>query len=387
MTQLAQLVDLWLKQIKAADATKSQDFSGKADECWKYYLKDYKDIYVRADEPGGFPVSQYKLRLAKARQFVSLMMPFCHQRVPVRTCSPASDRLPLTLLSMIPGAVQQQMQVRQNDQLASGIMQWVANYLPLEYGLSRESEIALPEAFVKGRALVWCDAVQSPAGIIPAHVSESVDNLLCDPDAVQFRDCGYIVRIRHRSAYRVAEDFAEFGVTVEKLRSQQSSQWLQALKNRTDIRDRNDETDAEQARGDVVTYFEIYSRVGIGSIFRDSPKELQPLADAVESLGGNVWLAICPGVDRPLNVSEEMLAGAAIDNSMLDALKAALAWPIPFHEDFAYPWPCQVVDFLPNHDNPWATPPMWARSRCSASWTVPSTSSLSDCIALARTST
>lgn len=359
MSLLSSLVDLWLKQIKAADTTKLADFDRQAEECWKYYLKDYDDIYVRSED-SGFPVSVYKLRLAKARQFVSLMMPFAHQRVPVRTVSPSTHRFPPELAAAVPEAAARLEQIRPQDELRANIMQWIVNYLPNEYGLSRESKIVLPEAFVKGRCLVWLDAVQAPVGLIPAHCAESVNNVLCDPDAEQWRDCAYIVRIRHRSAYRIAEDFAQYGITAEMLRSQQTSQWLEAARTSTSASLRsNRSADVEEARGDVITYFEVFSRIGVGSVLRDSPKEIQPLVNAVDSLGGNVWLAICPGLNRPLNLSQEMFDLAAMDSAAADDIVNALSWPIATFEDFANPWPCQTLDFLPNTDNPWSTSPLW----------------------------
>lgn len=359
MSTLSSVVDLWLRQIKAADTTKQTDFGRQAEECWKYYLKDYEDIYARSED-SGFPVSVYKLRLAKARQFVSLMMPFCHQRVPIRTVSPSTQRLPPQLAAAVPEAAQWLEQLRPADELRSNIMQWICNYLPHEYGLSREEKIVLPEAFVKGRCLLWLDAVQAPVGVIPAHCAESVDNLLVDPDSEQFRDGGYIVRIRHRSAYRIAEDFAPFGITAEMLRSQESSQWLESARQSgsTSLGSKSSSVSGDEC-GDVITYFEIYSRIGVGEVLRDSPKEIKPLVDAVDSLGGNVWLAICPGINRPLNLSQEMLDLAKIDAAAIEEIKNALSWPIATFEDFANPWPCQTLDFLPNNNNPWSTSPLW----------------------------
>lgn len=358
-SSLAAVCDLWLKQVKAASAAKVEHFDKKAEECWRYYAKDYDAIYGTGGN-ADWPTSRYKLRLAKARQFVSLMMPFCHQRVPTMVCTPAEMRLPPTLTALLPPEAMMAMSSsKQKKELRAALMEWLLNYLPYETDLSREAKIVLPEAFVKGRAILWTEAVQAPCGIVPANCAESVDNFLIDPDAIQLRDAGYVVRIRHRSAYRIEEDFREFGITASMLRSQETSRWLDALATGAMGIDRYRNRGPDESRGDVVTYFEIFSRVGVGNIFRDSPKDLQPLSDAVESLGGNVWLAVCPGVERPLNLSPEMMQEAAMNGGTSDTIAAALRWPIATHEDFSNPWPVQVLDFLPNNDNPWSTSPLW----------------------------
>ncbi len=356
MSMLSALVDLWLKQIEAARKAKTRDFDRHAKACTEFYLKRYEDINVISESrTDDLPTAVQKLRLAKAREFVSLMVPFVFNKVPNRLVNPSKQRLSMELAAAIPEAAQWREQVLQRDAIGAEVMQEVLNYLPGEYGLTREARIALPEAFVTGRALTWTELVEAPAGLIPASCAESIENVLIDPDCVQWRDGAYLIRKRRRSAYRIAEDFAPFGITVKMLRAQHTSAWAEAIKQQNDDPNyRQDDT-----AGDIVTYYEIYSRIGLGTILRDSPKEVEPLSQAVESLGGHCWIAICPGLQHPLNLTPGMLDRVATDSSAIEEIKAALSWPIAFYEDFSNPWPCQHLDFLPNDSDPWATSPLW----------------------------
>jgi hypothetical protein len=207
----------------------------------------------------------------------------------------------------------------------------------------------LPEALVKGRCVVWPEIVQSAYGLIPATYMDSVDGLLCDPDSRSWRDQGFIIRERCEHVIRTAEKFstADHKIEPEDLRGRFNSNYKTASRGANLL-----PNDPDKSR-DVVVYYEIYSRFGIGHHLDAAGDELAKLSDSLDAIGAHVYLAILPGCPYPLNLHPDTIA-----NSTPAELKSRLAWPIPFHADLTDPWPCIPLDFLPNQNDPWATSPL-----------------------------
>jgi hypothetical protein len=172
--------------------------------------------------------------------------------------------------------------------------------------------------------------------------------VLIDSDCQQYRDAAFVMRKRHRSAWRVAEEFAQFGITVDQIRAAGKSRMAEATKSA-------DTAGAiKKMQGDLVDYYEVYSRMGFGHQFYSADAALKDHKEALDGLGQHVYLAILPGLDRPLNMDPAKLTAGGTQ----DELRVATRWPIEFYEDPENPWPCSFLDFLPNSQNPWATSPL-----------------------------
>jgi hypothetical protein len=343
---LPSIVSLWETQIENAKKTKYRQFGKKAARLWDFLGKEYKDLYIpersQGDEDEEFPHVKgafYKPRLNKSAEYVALYVPYLHAKVPHRLVTPDRPQLPQDLLQLMQNAVQEQGEQQMRDKLRAWLMQWWINWTPGEFGLTREMRLMLPEALVKGRGILWHEMVQGPHGEIPASLYGSVDELLIDPDCVMLREAGWIVRQLRRSVWRLAE---ESGVSAEKLRGAYSSNLKRAL-------------DVQHAAGgdekhDVVTYYEVWSRAGLGRKFFEADEEIARLDGVVERLGGNVWLQIVPGLSHPLNLPPELLESPESESM----IKAALEWPAPFYRHAQDPWPFSSLDFYPNEDDPWS---------------------------------
>jgi hypothetical protein len=355
MKLLEQICDLWLKQVDLCKQRKWDQFGKTAQKAWGFLGKSYRELYLtKGEDNDEFPQITgpfYKTRLNKSREFVSLMLPYVHQRVPNRRVSPRRPELPPDLLLELSAqGVQVAPSTTSEEKLRAYLMEWWLNYLPGEYNLNREARTAIQEALVKGRGLVWHEMVDGPYGEIPASYYDSVDNLLIDADCVQMRDAGFIIRRRRRQVWKVAE---EFDIDPEKLRGQATSVLAQAMHAANDSPYTSDEK-----KGDICVYYEVWSRMGVGHRLVGASEEMKQVADALDAIGPYVHLVIAPGVPYPLNLPPELVENGVISQ---EEIRARLEWPIAFFDDAASnPWPCTCLDFYPNCDNPWASSPLEA---------------------------
>jgi len=377
MEPLGYVCELWRKQIAHAKEIKRKQFGDTAERCWQYLTKDYKTLYLTPGPYRAFPEGEtgpaHQIKLAKSREFVNLMLPYVHHKVPLRKVSPSRPEVPPELMALVsPPPMPLQMPgsgpgvlpgmpyppsplqiLRQQDQLRAWLMEWWLNYLAGDQtnNLRLEARMALPEALVKGRGLVWHEMIPSSMGLIPFSGYESVDRLLIDPDCEQYRDAAWVVRERNRSRWRLAE---EFGLDPERLESAASTHLDDALQQTAGMGRSEDPEDIRARKGDVVHYYEVYSRMGLGSKFHAADPVTKEAGDLFSSLGDNVYLVIADGVDFPLNMPPEAVAGISVP----EEIQQRLSWPIPFWADHQNPWPFSPIDFYPNQDDPWATSPL-----------------------------
>jgi hypothetical protein len=345
---LRSIVALWERQIDLAKKTKKRQFDETAQRAWDFKGKSYLQLYIEHnDEHEKFPTPYYKVRRNLSAEYVSVMLPFIHAQIPTRLCEPRRPQLPPELVELVGSTVP--VELLAQEQLLAFLMSWYLNWIPKEYDLAKEERTALPEALVKGRCLVWHHMQNSPFGVMPVSNYDTVDGLLIDPDAEQLRDAGYIIRIRKRSAWKLAK---EYSIPVDQIRGIAQSKHQEATETAYDTAD--DTPDEERATHDVVEYYEVYSRMGVGIRLKDSSEDvLKEHAEALEAMGPYVRLVIIPGLNHPANVPPEVMA----DPSGASELKARLEWPLPFHQGFD-PWPMTVLDFYPNARDPWAASPL-----------------------------
>ena len=373
---LKALCSTWEDQLQLAKDQKEIDFGKTARTLWGFTNKSFRQLYV---EPGDgldrsiLPAANAELegmpyfapRLMKCREFINVVLPFVHARVPNRMVSPRRPSLPGELMDLAeamseaaPGeqlppeivilqaASQGQIQWTVNEQITSWMLQFYLNYIVEEYGAKREQRTCIQEALVKGRGVCWHELTEGPAGIMPGSYYDTVDGLFIDPDCRQWRDAGYIFRKRTWPAWRLADVFER---DIEKIRSAAKS-------NAAGGRD----GDWGNADRDQCTWFEVWSRIGPGqrlysakdSLLRD---EDQARTDALDVVGNNIYLAFLPGLDTPLNIKRDLW-----ENGTTEDIVNRIKWPVAFFEDKANPFPCTPLDIYPSTENPWAVSPLYA---------------------------
>ena len=339
-------VSLWTKQIELCKKAKKRQFGDTADKLWGFLGKSYEELYPK--RPNQNPNQDFKPRYNLSKQFIDVMIPHVYERMPHRLSTPRRPPIPKEILELMPKVAEARATVDRQDQVRAWLATWFLNYTSGEFNLDREALTALPEALVKGRGVLWHEMIDAPAGLIPASTFMSVDDLLIDADTVRFHEANFIIRRRDVPAWRLEQ---QTGIPRATLRS--------VARNRSNQQTATDEavgaSGEAQKKADVCEVYEIFSRMGLGQTFADWPTEPEAVAlgAAIDQLGPNVYLMIMPGLDYPLNLRPEKFQDATTDE-----MKEMLRWPIEFHEEHHNPWPCSVLDFGPNPDNPWASSPL-----------------------------
>ena len=369
MTTLEQIVTLWRRLIAKAKKHKEEKFGRTARRAWDFTGKSYADLYENVKEldyqpfpNGGGPF--FKARLNLSQQFVNLYLPHLHFRIPRRTVTPDRPQMPPELFGLIteqeipPGTPMPKTELQKQDLIRAWLMEWYLNYTPAEYNLKREGEVAIKEALVKGRGLVWHHMVDSPIGPTPVSEYGSVDELQVDPECEQFRDAGWIVRQQRRNRFKLADDFE---LEPERLKRVD-------LSGEVDISSDTDDTERDtwkkqnmDSKDETIVYYEIYCRDGIGLKYAGGNEELRSAMDELREQFGDMenepcYLVLVPGVAFPLNLPPEVFT----ETTTTDEIRTRLEWPIPFHRDRAFPWPCTPLDFDPHTRDPWAKSPLEA---------------------------
>ena len=349
---LQAIVRLWESQIELSKKVKKRQFDDTAQRAWGFLGKSYRQLYLSQGQDDSEGVSMmaakgpyFKARRNLSREYIALMMPFIHAKIPHRLAEPLRPPLPHELGELLGSYVPPQVTIE--ERLRSWMLTWWLNYTPNETNLTHELRTCLPEALVKGRGIVWHEIVDNPMGPIPGSFYGTVDDLFIDPDCEQFRDAAFIVRRRRKSAWRLAE---EFGIPVGHLRGKAQSHYQKSLEKSGALSELNSE---DKELRDIVEYYEVYSRMGIGAKLKGADEALKEQRETLETLSPYVYLVICPGVPYPLNLPEDVLESPDRKEEMLRRLE----WPIPFHQA-SDPFPVTCLDFYPNAHDPWAASPL-----------------------------
>lgn len=351
---IAAIQQLWVRQIEAATKTKHRQFGKQAARAWGFLEKNYTQLHMIEDEDGeprafmDATGPRHRVRRNLAREYVNLMMPYVFAHIPNRLATPRRPPLPPELAQLFPMAPQTKagLPVAVAEAFGSYMLSWFLNWTPTEYNLMDEYRMGLPEALVKGRAVFWYSIQNTASGPIPVTEYDSVDYMLIDPDCEHYRDAAYIIRKRRLSAWRLSK---MTGVPAKEIRRKYASYAsMSASLNEFSSKDGDDDSES-----DIVEYYEVFSRYGVGAQLPNASPELEELASALETLGPYIYLMIVPGMEYPLNLHPEAFGAGSLEAE----LRARISWPLPLFENYD-PWPCTVLDFSPNSKNPWAASPL-----------------------------
>jgi hypothetical protein len=349
MQLLSSIVQLWIKQIRLAEKSKEKLFGKTAKRCWQFLGQDYNSLYVDQDGEESFPHGSHRVRRNLTAEYLAVMLPHIHHKVPHRLVNPDVPAIPTDILGLPPGVMLPPNPAAQQSKLRAWMMQWLLNYTPKQYDLRGESRKVASEALVKGRGVMWHEMYEGYSGFIPGSFYDSVDGLLIDPDAEQWREAAYIVRKRRMSVWRLAEIWNRKPEEIKgKYRSNLETAADEVLTEGSGLP--NDDTSLD--RNDVVDVYYVYSRMGIGQKFQRASSDMRDGEAALANLGDFIFLVIVPGMEYPLNLPPEVIDEAEIN--------ARLAWPMPFHQIYHNPWPCTPFDFYANERDPWARSPLEA---------------------------
>lgn len=365
---LAPVCATWCLAAKKAHEHKRKVFGNVARECWRFFSQAHDFMYEAGRDAAALGLkatdnmpTTFRMTINKAAELVQIFGPALYFRNPYRQVTPRVPDIPALAtyqLQQNPQALQafqQQTGIQKESRDAEAqLLEWYLNYLPNELGLRDESRLAIDEALIKGRGVLWHELYSPPDSgmVMPRSLFDSVDNLLIDPDAEKLEDASWVVRIRCQP-YRDVEE--RFGLKPGSLKKDAKGE---SVYNQAAI-DGAEYGDFLRRRGDtsdLFTYYEIWSKCGMGQYLKSTRAEsivyqdLNRMRDELDKFGRYVYLVVADGVQYPLNLPPEVMElpveGDPGAQQNVQQITRRLQWPVPFYLDTGLnSWPFTELDF------------------------------------------
>ena len=351
----------WLKKIELSlkhkrpftdDAKESMAFfDGPNNWFWKDTYASHESGYNRTMAPPGF-----RMQVNRVFEAVKLFGSVIYHRNPVRTVSPT--KYPFVQPEMVGVMDEQSMQMyrmaaeetmkRSEIRKTVGmLLERYLNYIPNETDLKTHSRRVVDEAIIKGMGLWWTELVTFPGAPgqefrMIGSFADSVDNFTMDPDATEIEDILWCAR---RCTHPIDVVARQYGLDREQLKAH-----IDGAKPSDSTGEDNvfssDGTPMSTRRvgksNELVTYWKVYSKTGLGDRLKDVPKDMVGMFD---QLGDNCYIVVCEGVKFPLNMPPSMLQEQVDEEAGVpQELFKKVQWPIPFWAE-QNGWPFTNLDF------------------------------------------
>ena len=348
----------WLKKIQLSLKHK-RPFSEDAREAMSFFDGPHnwfwRDTYARSESGYNRAISPPGFRMQVNRVFeaVKLFGSVIYHRNPVRTVEPAHypfispDELGIqdpNGMAAYEQAAQETVQKTAVRRATAMLLEKYLNYTPNELDLKTHSRRTVDEAIIKGMGLWWTEMVTLPGSgqRFIGSFADSVDNFTMDPDATEIEDILWCAR---RCTHPIDVVAAQYGLDRDQLKGHlEGANSLDLAAGEQVFLDDEVQTNHRRAgkSNELVTYWKIFSKTGLGDRLKDMPKDLVGTFDGI---GDNCYIVVCEGVDFPLNISPELLGQQVSEETGVpDELFRAVQWPIPFWAE-ANGWPFTPLDF------------------------------------------
>ena len=362
--QMKALVKAWLSQVKRADAEK-RAFNAVADQCKSFaggksssnfmWKPQYKEKYIGK----GIKSPKFEVSILKGFEYLSIVGPLLYWEYPDRRVS-TTEQLNIDmslLMGQDPKAQeygkflsQQQEQDEGRSKIRCELYQNVLNYIQREQpggGLAAHSKLAINEALIKGRGVVWTEKYQFPGSgrSLVGSFYDTVANLFIDPDCSDptLTKAKWIARRRYTPYWELEKKFKlpkNYLRERGKYESGASQAKTASIGNKT----------ANPSK-DLVEWYEIYSRCGVGVRIDGIKTSMDDAWDEV--CGDYCYLAVCEHCESPLNAPSDAMSD---ENLTDEAVAEMFEWPIPLWTDDK--WPVSQLDFYQDDNTAWPIAPL-----------------------------
>ena len=309
------------------------------------------------------PAPAFRMTVNRVFEAVKLLGAVIYNRNPVRTVSPRKyPVIPPEMVGVNPQGFQadpmtgepipdpnvqafiEASHAVEEDHQRKGViaklLETYLNYTPNELDLKTHSRLAVDEGIIKGMGVWWCEAMEFPnvppaePTLVVGSFSDSVDNLLLDPDAQTIEEIQWCAK---KCVLPIDQVARQYGLSRDDLKGSLESY---------EASSREGERGYKQARrvgktNDLVTFYKIWSKCGFGDRLKGTNKEDRGIFDP---LGDYCYIVVAKGVEYPLNVPPSVLTEAADEDGVPAGLRVKAAWPIPF---WSMPngWPFTALAF------------------------------------------
>ncbi len=349
----------WLAKITAARGQK-KEFSRDGEECMRFFRGPYDFMYglkegvpqsgdfVFVGEASSAPRPSVAMTLNKVAECVQIFGPALYHRNPVRTITPRElPMLPIEAMGD-PNDPQVQMQFQQwqqqinssraTDKARAALLQWYQDYTPTATDLKTESRNCIDEALIKGMGVAWTE-LWTPAASnmrITGSFYDSVDHLLIDCDAEQRSKAKWCSKT---CTIPVWEFEAKYGLPHGTVKGSSESHSQKEFVEREG--GLGEMAKREGKTNDLITYYEIYSKMGMGTLMSKADWDYEKDSASIDKYGQFCYLVICKELEFPANIHPS-------DWGNDEAIAKAVQWPIPFWADDAWPYRELVFHEVPN---------------------------------------
>ena len=365
--QMKKLVTSWLAQIKRADAEK-RGFNEIAYQCKAFaggkssssfmWKSAYKDKYIGK----GIKGPKFEVGLLKGHEYLTIMGPLLYWTYPNRRVQTTRTKNinPQYLIGGEDPREQeyiqslQQAQSAENDKSAirCQLYEDVLNYLQREQpggGLAQHSKLAINEALLKGRGVVWTEKYRFPGSErnLVGSFYDTVSNLFIDPDCSDptLTNAKWICRRRLTPYWELEKKFSlPKGFLRGKGKYESGASQAKATSSGKKTANPNK---------DLIEWYEVYSKCGVGVKLDNMPTSLDDAWD--EICGDYCYIALCENVNSPLNAPYQLMSD---ENLTDDAVAQMFEWPIPLWSDDK--WPMSQLDFYQDDNTCWPIAPLAA---------------------------
>lgn len=346
---LRPIVQRWMEKLRRAWDYKKRVFADDARECMKFFNGPYDWLYGPMNKQNmglivnyqDMPQPTFRMTTNKVAEMVQLFGPKLYQQNPHRTVTPRTLSVvpppPLFQSNPALGMIWQQMlqmtQVKdQQNAVRAQLISDYLNYTPYELGLLYQVRAAIDEAIIKGMGCLWTQIYTQPTGErMVGTFYDSVDNLLMDPDAERDEDCWWVAQ---RCLHAVWDVEREYGLPRGTLKPNYETWDSQAD---YDPDDHRRWLRSQGGTNDLISYWKIWSKMGIGGRLREAPPSYR---DILDSYGDYCFIVIADGCEYPLNIPDTV-----IDSANDEEIQQRVKWPVPFWANRT--WPVSCIQFHP----------------------------------------
>ncbi len=348
---------MWLKLVDHGIKAK-KDFQDAADECMRFFNGPYDFLYQsqNGQKLGSsflfsgekrMPQPSICMTVNKVAEGVQLFGPAMYQKNPVRKSNPrklpklpeemfGDPNNPQTQMMWMP-LLQQMQQQNTTDKIRGALLEWYLNYLPEATNLKRESRRQIDEGLIKGMGCVWT-SVWQPDGAkhrMPFTEQDSVNNLLLDPDQDKIENAQWIMRRRCKPTWEVEKLFGHAPGSL-KGNGQSGRSWAanQSVEDET-VGDGYKKKTGKT--NDLIVYWEIWSKMGIGSLMAG----IDPGTVQLDKYGRYLYIVVSDAYPFLLNIPQAMW-------NYEPEVQRRLQWETPYWADDGWPVSPLIFHEVPN---------------------------------------
>lgn len=351
----------WRKGIKCALDHKRDVFGKDAEECAKFFDGPANWMWNEAftydadrgflNKSAGSMTPMFRMTVNKPFEAVAIFGPALLHRYPQVMVTPINPpHVPLEMLGFDPNNQMMQpimQQMEQQDQMQTQTRATIAdlkqeylNWLQVETDKKTESRRSINEAIVVGAGYLYTHIHTPPGGqtMYPRSIHVSWRDIVKDPDAMYDRDVTWMA-VRHREPINLVE--RKFGLKKGALKGTHQSYGSQSSIEG----EREGKSGKHGNSYDIIEYWEIYSKNGIGNRLKLSVErdKVNASEEFYEQFGDFCYIVVSEGVNFPLNLPPTNKQANPNPDQMGDMMRRA-AWPIPYYGD-GKGWPISELGF------------------------------------------